>query len=79
MSVSGKGKKNDTSEGAEVVATPVPTAPPTSDKLKIAFLDTFTGDRKKLKSFLIQTEFHRAADGRVTTTANQGTKDIFIS
>ncbi|KFY90765.1 hypothetical protein V500_04970 [Pseudogymnoascus sp. VKM F-4518 (FW-2643)] len=90
-----------------------------SDKLKIAFPDTFNGDRKKLKSFLIQVELwmafnakhftqeveqvlwavallrgpasdwisnyladymaHRAADGRVTTTAKDSTKSIFVS
>lgn len=90
-----------------------------ADKLRIAFPDTFTGDRKKLKSFIIQVELwmafnakyfalevqqvlwavallrgpasdwissyladymsHRATDGRVTTSANQGTRDIFVS
>jgi hypothetical protein len=121
MSTVGKGKKDAASEGSETPTGPVPApvASHPSDKLKIAFPDTFNGDRKKLKSFLIQTELwmafnakhfafevqqvlwavallrgpasdwianyltdymaHRAADGRVTTTANQGTKDIFIS
>jgi hypothetical protein len=55
MSTVGKGKKDATPEGSEVATTPVPVpvAPHPSDKLKIAFPDTFNGDRKKLKSFLI--------------------------
>ncbi|OAF58672.1 hypothetical protein VC83_04913 [Pseudogymnoascus destructans] len=35
-----------------------------SDKLKIAFPDTFHGDRKKLKSFIIQTELWMAFNAK---------------
>jgi hypothetical protein len=102
----------------EPAATTTEVAHP-SDKLKIAFPDTFNGDRKKLKSFLIQVELwiafnakhfalevqqvlwtmvllwgpasdwissylsdymlHCVADGRVTTLAKEGTKEIFLN
>lgn len=112
---------NDSASNVGSKGTPAtePAVAHPADKLRIAFPDTFNGDRKKLKSFLIQVELwmafnskyfalevqqvlwaiallrgpasdwissyladymtHRAADGRVTTTANQGTKDIFLS
>ena len=54
-SVVGEKSKKDA-----VVATP---AHP-SDKLKIAFPDTFNGDRKKLKSFLIQVELWMAFNSK---------------
>ena len=101
----------------KLVVKPAITHP--SNKLKIAFSNTFNRDCKKLKSFLIQVELqiafnakhfrievkqvlqavallrgpaldqissylsnyitHCIVDGRVTTSANQSTKDIFIS
>jgi hypothetical protein len=47
---------------AQPVATT--TVPHPSDKLKIAFPDTFNGDRKKLKSFLIQVELWMAFNSK---------------
>jgi hypothetical protein len=62
----GKGKKDATPKGSEAATgpAPVPATPHPSDKLKIAFLDTFNGDRKKLKSFLIQTELWMAFNAK---------------
>jgi hypothetical protein len=58
MSIVSKGKKDATPKGSEAAIGPalVPATLHPLDKLKITFPDTFNGDRKKLKSFLIQTE-----------------------
>ena len=60
--MAGNDSTSNVGSKGKLAVEPATTHP--SDKLKIAFPDTFNGDCKKLKSFLIQVELWMAFNAK---------------